>query len=246
MKPSISISGFVLFILLTLAVSAVAPRPISASAPFLEDSLEPSAQQEGAPSGKQQARAPRRAQDGSSGSDRGPGTNHSQSPRNGGDHSQVPPPQPNPDPRPSQPPRPGGPGSGNPEAPGSGPSRPPAQHQAPDRPAPRPPVHQYPPIGPRPGYPRPGYVWGRGNRWRLYQYFLGNRPSPGPLHRQRFYSGGYFPVGYLQYMQPVPAHLLAYLPPVPDGCDIGYYNGYCVIYDLHTLRILSVLDLYRF
>ena len=245
MKPSISISGFVLFILLTLAVSAVAPRPISASAPFLEDSLEPSAQQEGAPSGKQQARAPRRAQDGSSGSARGPGTNHSQSPRNGGDHSQVPPPQPNPDPRPSQPPRPGGPGSGNPEAPGSGPSRPPAQHQAPDRPAPRPPVHQYPPIGPRPGYPRPGYVWGRGNRWRLYQYFLGNRPSPGPLHRQRFYSGGYFPVGYLQYMQPVPAHLLAYLPPVPDGCDIGYYNGYCVIYDLHTLRILSVVDLYQ-
>jgi len=245
MKPPIHTSGFVLFISLTVTVAAIAPRPISASGPFGRDSLDARAQQDEALSGKQQARPPRRSQEGSSGSDDDLGMNHSQSSRNGGDHSQVRPPQPNPDPRPSQTPRPGGPGSGNPGAPGSGPSQPPVHHQAPDRPAPRPPVHQYPPIGPRPGYPRSGYVWRRGNRWRLYQYFLGNRPSPGPLHRQRFYSGGYFPAGYLQYMQPVPAHLLAYLPPVPEGCDIGYYNGYCVIYDLHTLRILSVVDLYQ-
>jgi hypothetical protein len=39
---------------------------------------------------------------------------------------------------------------------------------------------------------------------------------------------------------------MVYLPPVPPGYEIGYFDGYCLVYDPYTLRIESVLDLYRY
>ena len=66
------------------------------------------------------------------------------------------------------------------------------------------------------------------------------------MHRQQFYVGGYFPSLYLRDLRPIPPSLLVYLPPVPSGYEIGYYNGYCLVYDPYTLEIISVIDLYRY
>jgi hypothetical protein len=65
-------------------------------------------------------------------------------------------------------------------------------------------------------------------------------------HRHRLFAGGYFPMRYLQGIQPIPLSLMGYLPPIPDGYEVGYYDGYCIIYDPDTLRVLSAIDLYRY
>jgi hypothetical protein len=92
----------------------------------------------------------------------------------------------------------------------------------------------------------PHYVWGGGNGWRLHHYFLADMRRFDRIHRHHFFAGGYLPHVYLAYMQPIPPALMVYLPPVPLGYEIGYYGGYCLIYDPGTLQILSVIDLYRY
>ena len=67
-----------------------------------------------------------------------------------------------------------------------------------------------------------------------------------PTRRHYFFAGEYFPFLYLPYMQPIPPQILEYLPPVPSGYDIGYYDGYGLVYDPNTLMIISVIDLYRY
>ncbi|MFZ0521998.1 MAG: hypothetical protein WAL95_13305 [Candidatus Acidiferrales bacterium] len=61
--------------------------------------------------------------------------------------------------------------------------------------------------------------------------------------RPVFIIGGYIPFGSRGYFTPLPPNLLGYLPPPPPGYVIGYYDGYCVVYDPVTFTILNVVDL---
>jgi hypothetical protein len=72
------------------------------------------------------------------------------------------------------------------------------------------------------------------------------RRNFGYIYRSRrpvFVIGGYIPFGDRGYFTPVPPHLLGYLPPPPPGYVIGYFDGYCVVYDPVTFTILSLVDL---
>lgn len=73
-----------------------------------------------------------------------------------------------------------------------------------------------------------------------YRRILGNINR---ARRPRFAVGGYFPGAYLPYFTPVPASLYGYLPPVPPGYALGYYQGYVVVYDPATFYILNLIDL---
>jgi hypothetical protein len=238
MRRNTYVTGFVMYASLTLATSIAAPRQLSAGARLFN------AQQRNAPDRVQQVPSPQPPRNGNNAA---PGNQprpvHSRSPRGGGEQSQGRPPQPSPAPNPPSPPT-GGPGT-NPGNSARGPVRPPIPGRPPIRPpvhpSPRPPIYHYPPFG-----PRPGFIWGGGNGWRLHQFFLGNRPLANPTYRHHLYAGGYFPSVYLPYLQPIPIDLMEYLPPVPAGCDIGYFDGYALVYDTNTLRIISVIDLYRY
>jgi hypothetical protein len=61
--------------------------------------------------------------------------------------------------------------------------------------------------------------------------------------RPVFVIGGYIPFGDRGYFSPVPPDLIAYLPPVPPGYTIGYFDGYCVVYDPVSFAILNFIDL---
>jgi hypothetical protein len=61
--------------------------------------------------------------------------------------------------------------------------------------------------------------------------------------RPRFAIGGFFPYAYIPYITPAPPSVLGYLPPVPPGYQIGYYQGYVVVYDPVTYFIANVIDL---
>jgi hypothetical protein len=89
-------------------------------------------------------------------------------------------------------------------------------------------------------------VWGGGNGWRLHQFFLGDMRRLNRIHRYRFFAGDYFPRIYLANIQPIPPQLIGYLPPPPPGYAIGYYDGYCLVYDPISLEIVSVIDLYQY
>jgi hypothetical protein len=61
--------------------------------------------------------------------------------------------------------------------------------------------------------------------------------------RPRFVVGGFFPYAYIPYITPVPPNVYGYLPPPPPGYQIGYYQGYVVVYDPVTYFIANVIDL---
>jgi hypothetical protein len=212
---------FLLFALLALGGLLLATPSLSASTSSFQDASNPGPQRGGARGNGQQTPSPR------------PPQNGGDHPQHGGDHSQGRPPRPNPAPNP-RPPQNGGPGR-------PAPGRPPVHGYPPNPPSPRPPVH-HPPYHPG----RPNYIWGGGNGWRLHQFFLGDMRRINRIHRHYFYIGGYFPQIFVEYIQPIPPDLMLYLPPVPPGLEIGYYDGYCLIYDPDTLRIFSVIDLYRY
>ena len=152
-------------------------------------------------------------------------------------------------PKGSSPRPPRGPGQAGPPRPAPAPSPQPGRPRPPAQSPSRPPAH-FPVRPPRYHQPHhgtlPGYAWGGGSGWRLRQFFLGVRPRMGVAHRHHFYVGGFFPFNYMAYMQPIPHDLMVYLPPIPVGYDVGYYDGYCLVYDPQTLQIISVIDLDRY
>jgi hypothetical protein len=139
---------------------------------------------------------------------------------------------------------PGGPNRGGPPAemnrPG-GPNRPAARPQGPtNRPgAGRPDFNS----GREPERSRPNYQFRQQDRPRLLQYYRRALPRVDRGHRPHFARGGYFPRVWLPYFSPVPPSLLGYLPPIPPGYAVGYYQGYVVVYDPATFFILDVIDL---
>lgn len=223
--------GWVPFAALTMAAWIGVPRPLFANASASLSQLNPEKQRSSDANGEQQSPSPRPQRSGSNGS----GVNlHPRTPRNG-----APAESPEPRPNPTQP-QSGGPAV-HPGIPDPRPSHPSAQGRPPIRPSPQPPAYHHTPHR----RPRPNYRWGN-NGWRLHQFFFGDGPRMQPTRRHYFFAGEYFPLLYLPYMQPIPPQILEYLPPVPPGYDIGYYDGYGLVYDPNTLMIISVIDLYRY
>lgn len=99
---------------------------------------------------------------------------------------------------------------------------------------------------PHPGYGLPNYSWSRGGVSRLCSYFREDLRRVNRWHRQRMYVGFYLPHRYRMYIQPIPRGMMRYLPRVPQGYAMGYFDGYCLIYDPRSLLIVSVVDLYQF
>jgi len=77
----------------------------------------------------------------------------------------------------------------------------------------------------------------------MRHYYHSNLGYVNRAHRPVFFVGGYIPFGVRGYFRPVPANLLVYLPPPPSGYVIGYFDGYCVVYDPVTFTILNLVDL---
>jgi hypothetical protein len=61
--------------------------------------------------------------------------------------------------------------------------------------------------------------------------------------RPVFTVGGYFPFGDIGYLTPVPPSLYGSIPPPPPGYQMGYYDGYVVVYDPLTYFIANLVDL---
>jgi hypothetical protein len=161
-----------------------------------------------------------------------------------------------------QPSKPGQqPGNGRPN-PGNGNVRPQPSHPKPEQPISRPnPGRPNPGPTPRPPAPRPPTSrppqWGRPpahrppyhfrpNDWAyLHRYYSRNLVYINRSRRPVFVIGGYFPYADIRYITPLPPTVYGYLPPPPPGYQMGYYQGYVVVYDPVTYFIVNVIDLLR-
>jgi hypothetical protein len=175
-----------------------------------------------------------------------PGGNRPGRPPGGGGGNRPQPGRPNPGGPQIQPVRPS-PGGGNRPQP---PRPNPGNRPQPPRPGPgtRPPVR--PPVRPgrppqwgRPPASRPSYGWRPGDRAWLHRYYARNLGYINLATRPRFVVGGFFPFAFIPYITPVPAPVYSYLPPPPPGYQMGYYDGYVVVYDPATYFIANVIDL---
>ncbi|KFZ39037.1 hypothetical protein HR45_01170 [Shewanella mangrovi] len=61
--------------------------------------------------------------------------------------------------------------------------------------------------------------------------------------RPKFNQGEVIPDRYRPYITPAPQTLVHRLTDLPRGCDVGYYQGYTVVYDPKTFVIVSLVDL---
>jgi hypothetical protein len=184
-------------------------------------------------------------------------------PGSGGGNNRPQPGRPNPgNPNPGGPqiqpvrPNPGGgtnrpqPGRPNPGKPTIQPVRPnPGNRPQPGRPGgTRPPVRPpnrpgRPPSWGRPPASRPTYGWRPNDRAWLHRYYARNLLSISLSNRPVFAVGGFFPYAYIPYLTPAPPAVYGYLPPPPPGYQVGYYDGYVVVYDPVTYFIANVIDL---
>lgn len=95
----------------------------------------------------------------------------------------------------------------------------------------------------RPPAHRGSYRFRSNDRSRLHSYYMSRLRAINRANRPVFRVGGYFPYAYIGYISPLPPDLYGTLPPPPPGYQIGYYDGYVVIYDPVTYFIASVIDL---
>lgn len=82
------------------------------------------------------------------------------------------------------------------------------------------------------------------DRNALRAHYQGGFGQIDRAHRPHFARGGYIPNQYRRYFQPIPPDLMRELPPVPPGYTVGYWDGYCVVYNPRTWVILNLIDLF--
>ncbi len=105
------------------------------------------------------------------------------------------------------------------------------------------PVQGRPPQWGRPPQHRSSYSFRPSDRDRLRSYYAARMRAINRANRPRFAVGGYYPYDDITYLQPVPQDVYGYLPPPPPGYQMGYYDGYVVVYDPVTYFIANLVDL---
>jgi hypothetical protein len=101
--------------------------------------------------------------------------------------------------------------------------------------------HRYPP---RDGYAvGPSYRFGPSDRAFLHHHYRSSLRSVRMERRPYFGPGYTIEPAYRPHVVELPSRYRRHLPPPPYGYQVGYYEGYSVVYDPVTFTILSVLDL---
>jgi hypothetical protein len=159
-------------------------------------------------------------------------------PGNGNGQRPPKPNPPNPNPPKPNPPKP------NPPKPYPPKPNPPKPNPGPRPPAPQQPIHRPPQWG-RPPAHRPPYHFRPNDYAYLHRYYSRNLIYINRARRPVFVIGGYFPYTDIRYITPLPANVYGYLPPPPPGYQMGYYQGYVVVYDPVTYFIVNVIDLLK-
>jgi hypothetical protein len=81
---------------------------------------------------------------------------------------------------------------------------------------------------------------------KLRQHFQGQLAHVNRNNRPHVVAGGSLPGGWQTYIVPVPTEEFAYLPPVPEGYQMAFYDGYIIVYDPYSGLVVDVIDLFAY
>jgi hypothetical protein len=91
--------------------------------------------------------------------------------------------------------------------------------------------------------PNAHYQLRREDTPKLRQHFQSQLAHVDRAHRPHVVAGGSLPSGWQTYIVPVPVEEFTYLPPVPEGYQMAFYNGYLIVYDPYSGLVVDVIDL---
>ncbi|MBP0597212.1 hypothetical protein J8I26_03800 [Herbaspirillum sp. LeCh32-8] len=89
------------------------------------------------------------------------------------------------------------------------------------------------------------YEFRDADREKLRKHYNGDLKRVDRGHRPDFREGQPVPPEFRGRIKPVPQNVRRDLPPPPRGYQMGYYDGYTVVYDPVSFTILQVLDILR-
>jgi hypothetical protein len=81
---------------------------------------------------------------------------------------------------------------------------------------------------------------------KLRQHFQSQLAHVNRNNRPHVVVGGSLPSGWQTYIVPVPVEEFTYLPPVPEGYQMAFYNGYIIVYDPYSGLVVDVIDLFAY
>lgn len=89
------------------------------------------------------------------------------------------------------------------------------------------------------------YQFRDADREKLRKHYNGDLKRVDRGHRPDFREGQPVPQEFRGRIKQVPQNVRRDLPPPPRGYQMGYYDGYTVVYDPVSFTILQVLDILR-
>ncbi|MGA8074992.1 MAG: hypothetical protein WB995_16075, partial [Candidatus Acidiferrales bacterium] len=77
----------------------------------------------------------------------------------------------------------------------------------------------------------------------LKQHFDAQIRSVDRSNRPHIRVGGFIAAESVTYIEPVPVEVIGLLPPIPDGCVVGFWDGFIIVYYPDDFYIVSYIDL---
>lgn len=77
----------------------------------------------------------------------------------------------------------------------------------------------------------------------LKQHFDTQLRSVNRSNRPHIRVGGFIPQESVSLIQPVPVEVVGLLPPIPEGCVVGFWDGFIIVYYPDDFYIVSYIDL---
>jgi outer membrane biosynthesis protein TonB len=77
----------------------------------------------------------------------------------------------------------------------------------------------------------------------LKQHFDTQLRSVNRSNRPHIRVGGFIPQESVTLIEPVPVEVVGLLPPIPEGCVVGFWDGFIVVYYPDDFYVVSYIDL---
>jgi outer membrane biosynthesis protein TonB len=77
----------------------------------------------------------------------------------------------------------------------------------------------------------------------LKQHFDAQIRSVDRSNRPHIGVGAFIPAESVTLIQPVPVEVIGLLPPIPEGCVVGFWDGFVVVYYPDDFYVVSYIDL---
>jgi hypothetical protein len=91
------------------------------------------------------------------------------------------------------------------------------------------------------------YHFREGDATKLREHYRANFREGDRIeasHRVRIIAGGHLPGDWKVRIHRVPEVILRDLPPIPTGLEVGYLDGYAIVYDPVTGEVVEMLDVW--